>query len=125
MMGNQGQAATAVKLLDPVSAAATANATSGWVDARAAEGDIVFTNQVGALTGSITWTIEHASDGSGTGAAAITPNEGAYAAGAANQIQKRTVNAGAVAGWVRCVGTIVTGPALVAASITYHPKYTT
>lgn len=122
MLFNQGQAASAVKLLDPVSAANTAAATSAWVDVRAAEGDIVFTNQVGALTGSITWTIEHASDGSGTGAAAITPNEGAYAAGAANQIQKRTVNASAVAGYVRCVGTIVTGPALVAANIKYHPK---
>lgn len=125
MLANQGQAAKAVKLLDPVSAANTAAATSGWVDVKEAEGDIVFINQVGALTGSITWTIEHASDGSGTGAAAITPNEGAYAAGAANQIQKRTVNASAVAGFVRCVGTIVTGPALVAASIQYHPKYTT
>jgi len=125
MLGNQGQAAAAVKLLDPVSAAATVNATSGWVDVRAAEGDIVFTNQVGAMTGSITWTIEDATDGSGTGAAGITPNEGAYAAGAANQIQKRTVNASAVRGWVRCVGTIVTGPSLVAANIKYHPKYTT
>lgn len=122
MLNNEGQAATAVILLDPVSAAATVNATSGWVDVRAAEGDLVFTLQVGALTGSITWTIEHASDGAGTGAAGITPNEGAFAAGAANQIQKRTVNAGAVAGWVRCVGTIVTGPALVAANVKYRPK---
>jgi hypothetical protein len=125
MMGNQGQAAKIVKLLDPVSAAATANATSGWIDVREGEGDIVFSNQVGALTGSITWTIEDATDGSGTGAAGITPNEGAYAAGAANQIQKRTVNASAVRGWVRCVGTIVSGPALVAVNIKYHPKYTT
>lgn len=122
MLNREGQAATAAILLNPVSAANTAAATSSWVDVRAAEGDIVFTNQVGALTGSITWTIEHASDGSGTGAAAITPNEGAYAAGAANQVQKRTVNASAVAGWVRCVGTIVTGPALVAANIKYRPK---
>jgi hypothetical protein len=125
MLGTWGQAAKPVKLLDPISAAATANATSGWIDVREAEGDIVFTNQVGALTGSITWTIEDATDGSGTGAAGITPNEGAYAAGAANQIQKRTLNASAVRGWVRCVGTIVTGPALVAANIKYHPKYTT
>lgn len=122
MLGNEGQAATIKKLLDPVSAANTAAATSGWTDVREAEGDVVFTNQVGALTGSITWTIEHASDSGGTGAAAITPNEGAYAAGAANQVQKRTVNASAVAGWVRCVGTIVTGPALVAASLMYRPK---
>lgn len=122
MLGNEGQAATIKKLLDPVSAANTAAATSGWTDVREAEGDVVFTNQIGALTGSITWTIEHASDSGGTGAAAITPNEGAYAAGAANQVQKRTVNASAVAGWVRCVGTIVTGPALVAASLMYRPK---
>lgn len=122
MLGNEGQAATQTKLLDPVSAANTAAATSAWVDVRNAEGDLVFGNQVGALTGSITWTIEHASDSGGTGAAAITPNEGAYAAGAANQAQKRTVSASAVQGFVRCVGTIVTGPALVAASILYRPK---
>jgi hypothetical protein len=119
------QATRIAKLLDPVSAAATVNATSAWVDVRDMEGDIEFVNQIGALTGSITWTIEHATDGAGTGAAAITPNEGAYAAGAANQVQKRTVNASAVGGWVRCVGTIVTGPALVAASVQGHPKYTT
>lgn len=123
MLGNQGQAASAVKMLDPVSAAATVNATSAWIDVRAAEGDLVFTMQVGALTGSITWTLEDAIDGTGTGAAGITPNEGAFAAGAANQIQKRTINASAVRGWVRCVGTIVTGPALVAANVKYHPKY--
>lgn len=120
----QGQALKAVKLLDPVSAANTAAATSAWVDVREAEGDIVFTNQVGAMTGSITWTIEDATDGSGTGAAGITPNEGAYASGAANQLQQRSLNGSAVRGWVRCVGTIVTGPSVVAANIKYHPKYT-
>jgi len=125
MMGSQGQAAKVVKLLDPISAANTAAATSAWIDVREAEGDIVFTNQMGVLTGgSLTWTIEDATDGSGTGAAGITPNEGAYAAGATNQVQKRTLNASAVRGWVRCVGTIVTGPALVAVNIMYHPKYT-
>jgi len=126
MMGSQGQAAKPVKLLDPISAANTAAATSAWIDVREGEGDIVFTNQMGVLTaGSLTWTIEDATDGSGTGAAGITPNEGAYAAGATNQIQKRTLNASAVRGWVRCVGTIVTGPALVGVHIAYHPKYTT
>ncbi len=123
MLNNEAQVATSKLLLNPVSAANTAAATSSWVDARDAEGDIMFINQVGALTGSITWTIEHASDSGGTGAAAIVPNEGAYAAGAANQIQKRTVSANAILGWVRCVGTIVTGPALVGASISYRPKY--
>lgn len=124
MLCNQGQAATVVKLLDPVSAANTAAATSAWVDVRSAEGDLVFTTQLGAVTGSIAWTIEDASDGSGTGSAGVTPNEGAFAAGAANQIQKRTINAGAVRGWVRVVGTIVTGPSLVAANVKYHAKST-
>lgn len=122
MGGNALQSVQPTKLLDPVSAANTAAATSGWVDVRGAEFDLMFVNQVGALTGSITWTIEDATDGVGTGAAALTPNEGAYTAGAANQIQKRTVGAGACRGWVRCVGTIVTGPALVAASLHAIPK---
>lgn len=111
-------------LLNPVSAANTAAATSGWVDVRNAEGDIEIVVQTGAVTGSITWTVEDATDGSGTGAAGITPNEGAFAAGAANQRQQRTVNGSAVRGWVRVVGTIVTGPSLVAASLSRHPKYT-
>lgn len=122
MLGNEAQAASTVKLLDPASAANTAAATSGWVDARQAEGDIMFVNQVGAITGGIVWTIEHATDSGGTGAAAITPNEGAYAAVTANTVQKRTVSANAIGGWVRCVGTITTGPVLVAASISYRPK---
>jgi hypothetical protein len=124
MLANQGQAVTTTILLSPVSAAATVNATSAWIDVRSAEGDLMLIAQIGALTGSITWTTEDATDGAGTGAAGITPNEGAFAAGAANQLQKRTVNAGATRGFVRIVGTIVTGPALVASSLSAHQKYT-
>jgi len=123
MLGNEGQAAQGVALLNPISAANTAAATSAWVDVRGYEGDLVFNAQMGVLTaGSLTWTIEDATDGSGTGAAGVTPNEGAFAAGASNQLQKRTVNAGATRGWVRLVGTIVTGPAVVAASLLSRPK---
>lgn len=121
MLNNEAQAATSRLLLNPVSAANTAAATSSWIDVRDSQGDIMFVNQVGALTGTITWTIEHASDSGGTGGAAITPNEGAYAAGAANQIQKRTISANACKGFVRCVGTIGTGPALVAVSVHSRP----
>jgi hypothetical protein len=122
MLNNEGQAATTKKLLDPVSAANTAAATSAWTSAADGEGDVVIVCQVGALTGSITWTIETATDGAGTGAAAIVPNEGAFAAGAANQVQKRTVGHSAHKGFLRVVGTIVTGPALVGASMLYRPK---
>lgn len=122
MLGNEAQASISKKLLDPVSAANTAAATSAWISVGNSEGDLMFIVQVGAMTGSITWTIEEASDGSGTGAAAMTPNEGAFAAGAANQIQKRTVRQSASKGFVRCVGTIVTGPSLVSASVSYRQK---
>ena len=54
MLGNEAQAATSAKLLDPISAANTAAATSGWVDVRDAEGDVMVTAQVGALTGAAT-----------------------------------------------------------------------
>jgi hypothetical protein len=121
MLGNEAQAATVAKLLDPVSAANTAAATSGWVDVRQCEGDVMFTVQVGALTGSITWTIQTASDSGGTGSTGITPNEGAFAAGAANQVQKRTIRSQATLGFVRVVGTIATGPALVAGSLAFRP----
>ena len=121
MLNNEAQAAVSKLLLSPVSAANTAAATSAWIDVRDSQGDIMFINQVGALTGSIVWTIEHATDGSGTSSAAITPNEGAYATVTANSIQKRTISANACRGFVRCVGTIVTGPALVAASVHARP----
>lgn len=121
MLGNEAQAATQTQLLAAVSAANTAAATSAWIDARAYEGDLLFNVNTGIVTaGSITWTIEDATDGTGTGAAGVTPNEGAFTVVTTSNdplSQKRTVNASAVRGWVRLVGTIVTGPAVVAADL--------
>lgn len=127
MLANQGQACDAVVVLAPQSAANTAAATSAWIDVREYEGDLVFIVQTGAVTaGSITWTFAHATDGSGTGSAAIVPTEGALTAvTTANDplTQKCTIPAGAVGGWVQIIGTIVTGPALVGVSMLAHPKY--
>lgn len=120
----KNQADVIVKLLDPVSAANTAAATSAWVDVRQYEGDVQITAQVGALTGSITWDLQDATDNAGTGSASMVPLDGAFTAGAANQTQKRCVKAKATRGFVRLVGTIVTGPAVVAASLQSLPKNT-
>lgn len=119
------QAMKVVLALSPISAANTAAATSAWIDVRGFEGDIEIRVQTGALTGSLVWTLTDATDSGGSGAAAITPNEGAFATVAANQVQKRTVRAGGTRGFLQVVGTIVTGPVLVAASFGGHPKYTT
>lgn len=119
-IGNETQAAAIAVLLDPVSAANTAAATSAWVQVPAqAIGAVEIIAHVGALTGSIAWTLQTASDDSGTGAASITPTEGAFSAGAANTVQKRTFDARISKGYVKLTGTIVTGPALVQAAVQY------
>jgi len=126
MLANQGQAGVIANILSPVSAAATANATSGWIDVRAYEGDIVITQHIGAMTGIIVGALDDATDASGSNAAGITPNEGGFSTvNTSNNIQKRTINANAVRGWIRYTGTIATGPVLTAVSLMAHPKYTT
>ncbi len=123
MLNREGSASTAVIVLNPASAANTAAATSGWIDVRAYEGEIVIIQQVGAVTGSITGALEDATDGSGTGSAALTGAAFAQVS-AANNTQRITIPAGRARGWIRYVGTIVTGPAVVGVSLLARNKYT-
>lgn len=127
MIGGQGQAAESVTMLATLSAAATANATSAWIDVRKYEGDLVIISSSGIITGTLTPTIEDATDASGTGAAAVATNEGAFTVVTTSNDpmqEKRTINAGAVRGWIRYVGTIVTGPALLSVTLLATPKNT-
>jgi len=118
---NNLQALKAVKILAPVSAANTAAATSGWIDIREAVGDISITLHTGAITGAIVWTVNHATAADGTGDAAFTPDDGVFGTVSANTVQRRTIKSSALGGWIKCVGTITTGPVLVAASCSYQP----
>jgi hypothetical protein len=107
----------------------TAAATGAWIDCRDAEGDIAVIASVGVVTGgSVTGTIETASDDQGTGKATLTPNEGSaftVVTGSNDPIiEKRTVNARANKGYIRYLGTIATGPATVSAIVVHRPKYT-
>lgn len=123
MLGNEAQAATVTTLLATASAANTAAATTGtYLDVRRFEGDVQIIIAVGAITGSITPQINDATDGTGTSAAAITPNEGAPTALVANTARKYTVRASATRGFIGFVGTIVTGPALIGVVIQGRPK---
>lgn len=122
MLGNEAQAASAANLLNSISAANTAAATSGWVDVRRFEGDVEFLINPGAITGSCTPSIEDATDGTGTANAAIVPNEGAFSALVANTARKYTIRASSTRGFVRFVGTIVTGPALIGVQYQGRPK---
>lgn len=121
MLAGQASAASATILLNPVSAANTAAATGSWIDVRGyTEGELAILQQVGAVTGSITGKIQDADDGSGTNAADVT---GATftAVSSANNVQKIVLKAGSARRYIRYVGTIVTGPALVGVSLLGHP----
>jgi hypothetical protein len=121
MLNNEGQSSAKVQLLPPASRGAGA-ANGAWIDARAYEGDLVCVCSTGAVTGSVAYKIQDATDGSGTGVADIT---GATAAGAANSDTAIIVNANNVRGWIRFVATVTTGPVLCGATLLSHPKYTT
>lgn len=120
---------TVLNILAPLSAAATVNATSAWIDVRGYEGDVTVLAHTGVVTaGSITWTFQTATDNTGTGARTITPSEGALTAvTTANDdpnLQKATFEARNLDGFLRVTGTIATGPAVVSLSLVGRKKYT-
>jgi len=114
MLGNQGKACKVTQVLVPGAKADTAAATSLWIDCRHYDGDIVIISQTGTVTGgSITPVLHTASDDTGTGDVAITPNEGAFTAITTSNdplTEKRTIDARDHSGYLGIVGTIVTGP---------------
>lgn len=115
MLLSQASAATGASLIDAVSAANTAAATSGtgkWLDVRPFDGEILICQQIGAVTGSIAGKLRSATDADGAGAADIT---GATftAVSSANNTQFISVDVKkVVGGFLGYLGTIVTGPAL-------------
>jgi hypothetical protein len=119
---------TALNLLAPIDATATVNATGAWVALPACEGEVLISAHAGILdAGSVTWTLETADDGSGTGATAVTFTEGAFTQVTTSNddpnIQFRTFPATQNKGYLKITGTIVTGGALVGASAFYKKKY--
>ncbi len=115
MMNSQASAATATSLLDAVSAANTAAATSGagkWLDVRAYDGEMLVTQQLGAVTGTIAGKLQSATDANGTGAADITG--ATFGTNTANSTSTQAIDVKkVVGGFLGYVGTIVTGPSLV------------
>ncbi len=126
MLLNQASAATPNSILDPVSAANTAAATSGngkWVDVRAYDGELLVIQHVGANTGSIAGKLQSATDANGTGAADITGYAFDSVAAPGVNIQRIAVDPRRVpGGFLGYVGTIVTGPAVVGVSVSGKKK---
>ena len=108
-----------VVVLAPIDCANTAAATSGWIDVRTYEGDIAFIQATGVVTaGTLVGKIQDATDNSGTGAADLTGIAFTSVGTATdNDAQKVFIRASSTRGFIRYVGTIVTGPALVGVSM--------
>jgi len=115
MLLNQASAATSTAILNALSAAATANATSGsnmWLDVRQYDGEIIVTQNLGAVTGTIAGKLQSATDDDGTGAADISGYT--FSTNTANTTSKLVVDPKKVpGGFLGYVGTIATGPSLV------------
>lgn len=106
--------------LPPASYAAGVN-NGPWIDIRTIEGQIVIPINVGAVTGSVVFSLSDASDGSGTGAAPLSPAVATASISTANSAAKLVVNNSAVRGWLRVVATVTTGPVFASANIMGHP----
>ena len=113
--------------LAPDDAANTAAATTAWIDVRQVIGDLRFIVDVGVVTaGTITPTIEDADDSSGTNNSGVTPRDGAFTVVTTSndpRHQVKHIRSDSVRGWVRVVGTIVTGPVQVSVTIEGRLKY--
>lgn len=106
--------------LNPASYSAGAN-NGAWVDVRALEGEILVPINVGAVTGSVIFKLQDATDGSGTGAADLSPAVATASINTANSVAKLVLPAGTVRGWLRVVATVTTGPVFASAGIGGHP----
>lgn len=117
---NYPTASTTFALSNAASQASTVTGSAVQLTASDYEGRIEITQNIGAVTGSITGKIQDSADGS-TGWADVA---GATftAVSSANNTQRISLSPGETRGYIRYVGTIVTGPALVAVTGSGIPK---
>lgn len=109
-------------LLAPLSAAATANATSSGFDTQGWEGPMKVVVATGAITGTMTPKIQD-SDVIGSGYADV-PGLSAAVVSTADQVREIDIPAGRVKRFIRLVGTIATGPVLIGAVVVGKKKTT-
>lgn len=127
MLATQLGACTVTKVAAPVSAANTAAATSAWTQLAGYEGEVLVLINVGVITGTLDMTFSTNDAASDSGATAITPLDGALAQVTTSNddaIYVARFDARALRGYLKIVGTVGTGPALIAYTIIGRKKYT-
>lgn len=126
-VASQIGALTRTKIFAPVSAANTA-AASAWVDARGYEGDVAVEISVGVITGTLDITFNTNDAGNDSGATAIVPTGGALAQITTSNddaIYTAIFPSTALRGYLKVIGTVGTGPALIAYTLIGRKKYAT
>lgn len=127
-LANAMGALTRTKITAAVSAANTAAATSAWIDARGYEGEIAVEISVGIITGTLDLTFNTNDAASDTGATAIVPIDGALAQITTSNddaIYTAIFPTRALRGYLKVIGTVGTGPALIAYTLIGRKKYAT
>jgi len=127
MLPGEAQAMKEVILKEARSAANTADATGVFTAIPVGEGTIVVIQQTGAITGTLAGTIETAEAANGLNNLALTPDDGSVftSVSGANNVQKKVFNARQNRGYMKYIGTVGTGPVLLAVTALYRPKETT
>ena len=118
MISNDARACTSTLVLASKNATDTAGATSGYIDVRAAKGNIMFVAIHGLTTGTIAGKIQGATDSTGGGVADIA---GATFTSATGTGVTKCVIPATAAPYIRYVGTVTTGPAQIAVAAEFHP----
>lgn len=124
-MFNDAVASNAVQLLAPIDCADTAAATSSCVDVSSYEAKIIVIQHVGVVTaGTIVGKIQTGDESNGSDAADITGAAfSSVGTSTDNAVAKLVIDANACKKYIRYLGTITTGPALVGVSFIATPKY--
>lgn len=121
MLGNEATAHTPTEALRSTSFSAGAN-NGPWLPVKDLEGTLAFEYNVGALTGSVVFKLQDATDGSGTGAADLSPAVQSASLSTAGSTGALLVNKRKVRSHVRLVATVTTGPALCAGILAARNK---
>lgn len=121
MLPSEAYAATPTEALRATSFSAGAQ-NGPWLPVSALEGMLVFNYNVGAVTGSVIFKLQDATDGSGTGAADLDPAVASASINTAGTTGALRVEKKKIRSHVRLVATVTTGPILISAILTTRNK---
>lgn len=123
MLGNEAFANTPTEALRATSWSAGAN-NGPWIPVAKLEGMLAFFYNCGAITGSVIFKLQDATDGSGTGAADLSPAVASASITTAGTTDVLRVDKRKIRSHVRLVATVTTGPVLAGAVMVARDKTT-